>query len=131
MNAQKLLYWLLVIISVTTLISGIVQIFNPAFILRLISAEVTPTTGQLFGTVGMFMALFGGMLLQVLHSKRYVKPVFLWAGLQKIAASIAVPIGFCRHLFGPFGLGVAGFDLLSGILIFVYMAMLSREERAQ
>jgi len=131
MNAQKLLYWLLVIISVTTLISGVVQIFNPAFILRLISAEVTPTTGQLFATVGMFMALFGGMLLQVLISKRYVKSVFLWAGLQKIGASIAVPIGFCRHLFGTFGLGVAAFDFLYGILIFVYMAMAAREEDAQ
>ena len=127
MIPSKPLYWILVLISVTTLISGIVQMINPAFILRLISGEVTPTTEQCFGTVGMFMFLFGGMLLQVLASKQYVKPVFLWAGLQKIGASIAVPIGVCRHLFGPFALGVAAFDFLSGILIFVYMAMLSRE----
>lgn len=131
MNARKLLYWLLVLISVTTLISGSVQIVNPGFILRLISAEVTPTSEQCFGTVGMFMALFGGMLLQVLVSKAYVKPVFLWAGLQKIGAAIAVPIGVWRHLFGPFALGVAAFDLLSGILIFVYMGMAAREESTQ
>jgi hypothetical protein len=125
---QKKLYWLLVIISVATLISGIVQLLAPQFILRLISAEVTGTTEQCFGIVGMFMALFGGMLLEVLISKQPVKPVYLWAGLQKIGASAAVSIGVLRHLFSPLALGIASFDLLSGILIFVYLTMIAREE---
>src|SRR5271163_4071259 len=106
MNWQRLLYWLLVIVSVTTLISGVVQIFDPAFILRLISAEVTPTTEQCFATIGMFMALFGGMLLQVLLnpallSQQPPSTVFLWAGLQKLGASIAVGIGVSHRVFGP------------------------------
>ena len=54
-----------------------------------------------------------------------VTPVFLWAGLQKIGAFIAVGIGVFHEIFGPKSLIVAGFDLLSGILIFVYMKLAS------
>ena len=64
MTFEKLLYWLLVLISVATLISGIVQIFAPGFILGMISGEITPATRQCFATIGMFMALFGGMLFK-------------------------------------------------------------------
>jgi hypothetical protein len=130
MNFQKLLYWVLVLISITTLFSGIVQIFAPGFILGLIAGENTPATRQGFGTIGMFMALFGGMLLQVLLSHQMIQPVFLWAGLQKIGAFAAVGLGVTRHLFGPFALGVAFFDLLSGILIFVYMKIATSERSA-
>ena len=123
MNFEKFLYWLLVLISITTLISGVVQIFAPAFILALISAEITAATRQCFATVGMFMFLFGGMLLQVLLSRQMLPPVFLWAGLQKVGAFVAVAIGVMNHVFGPMALLVAFFDLLSGILIFVYMKL--------
>jgi len=130
MNVQKLLYWVLVLISVTTLVSGIVQIFAPAFILGLISAEITAATRQCFATVGMFMFLFGGMLLQVLLSKQMIAPVFLWAGLQKVGAFIAVGIGVMNHVFGPMAMLVACFDLLSGILVFVYMKLASSSTTA-
>lgn len=123
MNFEKLLYWMLVLISVSTLVSGIVQIFAPGFILGLISAEITLATRQCFATVGMFMFLFGGMLLQVLLSRQMIAPVFLWAGLQKIGAFVAVTIGVMTHAFGPTAMLVACFDLLSGILIFAYMKL--------
>lgn len=123
MNFEKLLYWVLVLISATTLISGIVQIFAPGFILGLIGAEITPATRQCFGTVGMFMALFGGMLLHGLLTRQMLTPVFFWAGLQKIGAFVAVGIGVMNHVFSPMAMVVAGFDLLSGILVFVYMRM--------
>jgi hypothetical protein len=127
MNFERALYWLLVLISISTLVSGIVQIFAPGFILGLIAAEITPATRQCFGTVGMFMALFGGMLLQVLFSGRMIPAVFLWAGLQKIGAFIAVGIGVLHHDFGPVAMAVASFDLLSGILIFIYMKLADPE----
>ena len=123
MNFEKLLYWLLVLISVTTLISGIVQIFAPGFILGLIGAEITPATRQCFATVGMFMALFGGMLLHGLLTRQMFPPVFFWAGLQKIGAFVAVGIGVMNHVFSPLAMAVASFDLLSGILVFVYMRL--------
>ena len=113
MNFEKLLYWVLVLISVTTVVSGIVQIFAPAFILGMVGAEITAATRQCFATIGMFMFLFGGMLLQVLLSRQMVRPVFLWAGLQKIGAFIAVGIGVMNHVFGATAMLVACFDLLS------------------
>jgi hypothetical protein len=130
MNTKTLLRWLLILISVATLASGLVQMVDPAFILNLISAQVTATTEQCFGIVGMFMTLFGGMLLQVLISGQPLAPVFLWAGLQKVGASAAVTLGVFRHLFSPLALGIAGFDLLSGILIFIYLMLLNRDGSA-
>jgi hypothetical protein len=132
MTWQKLLYWLLAIISVSTLISGVNQTIDPAFILRKISAEVTPNSEQCIGTIGMFMALFGGMLLQVLLNPTHLSqqppsPIFLWAGLQKLGASIAVGIGVSHGVFGRVALLVASFDLLSGILIFLYLRLLKRQ----
>jgi hypothetical protein len=131
MNFEKILYWLLVLISVATLISGIVQIFAPAFILTMISAEITAATKQCFATIGMFMFLFGGMLLQVLLARQMLAPVFLWAGLQKVGAFVAVAIGVMSHVFSPQAMLVASFDLLSGILIFVYMKMAASPASAQ
>lgn len=121
MNVEKLLCWILVLISVTTLVSGIVQMVVPAFILGMVGAEITAATRQCFAIVGMFMFLFGGMLLQVLISRQMITPVFLWAGLQKIGAFVAVGIGVMNHVFSPAAMLVASFDLLSGILIFAYM----------
>ncbi len=131
MNLQRLLYWALVLISLTTFVSGIVQIFVPAFILDLIAAEVTPTSKQCFATIGMFMALFGGMLLQVLLSGDLAIPVFLWAGLQKFGAFVAVAIGVAHNVFSPFAMFVACFDLISGILIFAYMKVASDQRSTE
>ena len=134
MNLQKSLFWplhwLLVLISISTVVSGIVQIFAPSFILGLVSAEITPATKQCFATIGMFMFLFGGLLLQVLLSRQIIAPVFLWAGLQKVGAFIAVGIGVFHQVFGPKSLLVAGFDLLSGILIFLYMKLAESQRSA-
>ena len=55
MKPSKILYWLIWLISLATLISGVVQMLNPAFVLGLVSAEITPTTKHLFAIVGMFM----------------------------------------------------------------------------
>jgi hypothetical protein len=131
MNFEKLLYWVLVLISATTLVSGIVQIFAPAVILGMVGSEITPATRQCFATIGMFMFLFGGMLLQVLLSRQVIAPVFLWAGLQKIGAFVAVAIGVMNHVFSPMALTVAGFDLLSGILVFAYMKIASNPVSTQ
>ena len=125
MNVEKVLYWMVFLISVTTIITGVVQLFAPAFILGLLSAEITATTRQCFATVGMFMFIIGGLLLQVLLSRQVVAPVYLWAGLQKIGAFIAVGLGVLNHVFGSQAMLVAGFDLISGIVVFLYIRRVS------
>jgi hypothetical protein len=134
MNLHKPLFWflhlVLYVIAITTLVSGVVQMVAPSFILGLISAEITTATKQCFGTIGMFMALFGGLLLHTLITRQMPSAVYLWAGLQKVGAFIAVGIGVFHQVFGPKALIVAGFDLLCGILIFVYMKVATSAARA-
>jgi len=126
MNSRHVLYWLLLIVAGVTVISGVVQLVKPGFVLGIVSAEATAASKHFFGIVGMFMALFGGMLTQVLLSKQPTAVVFVWAGLQKLGASAAVALGVLRHIFGPLALGISAFDLTSGILIFIYVGSLTR-----
>ncbi len=128
MSSRAPLYWLLLIISVATVISGVVQLVKPDFVLGIVSAEATPASEHFFGIVGMFMALFGGMLMQVLLSNQQPPVVFLWAGFQKLGASAAVALGVARHVFGPLALGISAFDLTSGFLIFMYLRTLTSQK---
>ncbi len=107
-------------IALITVISGLLQMVKPQWVLAVVGADITPTSRHFFGIVGMFMALFGSMLWQALFAKRpQPLPVF-WCGLQKLGASIAVGLGVFRDLFSWLALGVAGFDFLSCILILAY-----------
>ena len=113
------------LIAVLTLVSGIVQAVAPGWVLSLVHADVTPTTTQTFAIVGFFMALFGGLLWQSTAGD-FAIGVF-WSALQKVGASAAVFIGIHRAVFsGPMAAGVASFDGLSAILIFIYYAQLRR-----
>jgi hypothetical protein len=114
------LYKVLIAISAITVLSGLTQLIKPDFVLGVISGEATPTSMHFFAIVGMFMVLFGGAMLHALLSKKNHPVVVLWAALQKWGAFLAVGLGVLRHIFSPVALLVAGFDLLSGILIFLY-----------
>lgn len=114
------LYRVLLLISALTVGSGLAQFVRPDLILRVIGGETTPASVHFFGIVGMFMVLFGGMLLQALLTAGENSVAVLWAGLQKFGAAAAVGLGVAKGIFSPLALGVAGFDLLSGILIFAY-----------
>ena len=106
----------LVAIAAITVASGLTQIVAPGFVLDRLSVENTEATRQLFATVGMFMVLFGGMLIHALLDRAEHPIVVFWAALQKVGASAAVGIGVARGVFSGVALLVAGFDLLSGAL---------------
>jgi len=97
-----------------------VQMVRPALVLGVIDGESTATSRHFFGIVGMFMVLFGGAMLHALRSATHHPVVVLWAGLQKLGAFAAVGLGVWRGLFSWLVLGVAVFDLVSGLLIFWY-----------
>jgi hypothetical protein len=125
MTALRLLRGVLVFIAWATVASGLVQLVSPGLVLTFVGGDQAPASRHFFGIVGMFMVLFGGALAQGLGtdaSEPADRIVLLWAGLQKLGASAAVGLGVERSLFAPIALAVAGFDLLSGILIFVYRA---------
>ncbi|MEX0789565.1 MAG: patatin [Actinomycetota bacterium] len=114
-------------IAAITMVSGAAQLVLPGFVLDLLAAESTPTTRHFFAIVGMFMFLFGGMLLHGLRVSPRPDVILLWASLQKFGAAAAVGIGVGRGVFSALALLVAGFDLLSGALIFWYRSAAARK----
>ena len=125
---KKYLRFIILLISIATIVSGLVQVVAPAFVLNIVGGAVNPTTKHFFAIVGMFMFLFGGMLTQALYSESGNHAAVLWSALQKFGASIAVFIGITKGLFTLIAAAVASFDLLSGILIFVYLRSISNKQ---
>lgn len=75
------------------------------------------------------MVIVGALLLHALfHSADHPIVVF-WAAVQKLGASAAVGLGVLDHRFAALALAVAGFDLVSGILMFGYLARLRGAEQ--
>ncbi|MGO4144787.1 hypothetical protein AB4Y77_06845 [Paenarthrobacter sp. YAF11_1] len=110
----------LAVIAVITVLTGAVQVPFGGQVLQLIGADSTSETRQLFGTVGMFMVVVGGLLLHTLLNAVPAPEVVLWSGLQKTGAFGAVGIGVLNGVFAPLALMVAFFDLATGILLFIY-----------
>jgi hypothetical protein len=127
MKKKDFVYVLLILISAMTALTGAIQIVTPAFILRLLSAEVTPTSKHFFAIVGMFMVLFGGATLNALLSLVHHPIVIFWSALQKLGASIAVGLGVQRNVFASIALIVAVIDLLSGLLLLWYWKRIRQE----
>ena len=123
---DTLLRLALLIIGAITVVSGLAQLLAPGFVLTIIGGDTAPAAAQGFATVGMFMVVTGAMLVQDLWRRSGEPTVPLWIGVQKVAAAALVALGVLRGLFAPLALAVAGFDLVSGILAFVFVARLRR-----
>lgn len=120
MRAMDPLRWLIAAIATLTVASGVVQMLAPSLVLGLIGGEATAASAHFFGIVGMFMLLFGGALLHGIFSTPPQPVVALWASLQKFGAVAAVSLGVSKRIFSPLALLVAGFDLVSALLIIWY-----------
>ncbi len=117
---KKTLYCLLVLISAATIISGFVQMIIPSVVLGIIKGELTAGNLHSFAIVGMFMVLFGSLLLHALLSTKHHPVAVFWASIQKFGAFAAVAIGVSKGVFSLLAWAVALFDLASGVLIIVY-----------
>lgn len=104
-------------IAALTVVSGGVQLVAPGFVLDLVGGDSDDTSRHFFAIVGMFMVVVGGLLLHGLLQPPVPTYVALWCGLQKLGAAAAVGLGVANDIFGGLALLVAGFDLLSGVLI--------------
>jgi len=121
---KKLIRPVILFISVTTLLSGALQLINPRLVLNILGAETDAVSMQLFATIGMFMFLFGAMMIHALYDEEKNRVVIIWSGLQKIGASAAVFAGIFKGVFIPLAAIIAMFDLLSGLLFFYYIKTL-------
>jgi uncharacterized protein YjeT (DUF2065 family) len=119
---------IIVIISVITVVSGLAQLFMPGFVLGFIGAETAAPAAHFFRIIGMFMALFGGLLLHTVYNAAPDSTAVVWCALQKLGAAAMVGIAVQNGLFSAMALGVAAFDLLSAFLLFVYFNALRKHE---
>jgi hypothetical protein len=103
---------LLVGIGALTAATGTTQALVPGLSLRLLGGRDTPGSRHFLGTVGMFMVCTGGLLA----ARPRDPAVLMMTAGQKAGAAAAVSIGVKRGVMSPLGLGVAGFDALSGLL---------------
>jgi MFS-type transporter involved in bile tolerance (Atg22 family) len=110
----------LVAIGAITIVSGATQALVPGVLLRILKVEDTRATRQLFGTVGMFMVVVGGLMVDGLRRPSGAREVAFWAGAQKLGASAAVALGVSRSVFAKRALLVAGFDFASGLVALDY-----------
>lgn len=112
---------LVILISAVTVFSGILQVVRPEFVLGVIGAETTDTAAHFFAIIGMFMALFGAMMLHAVYSSYPNQAAILYASLQKLGAALAVGLGVISGIFSFMAIGVAVFDLFSGLLFLYYL----------
>jgi len=124
---NKYLSLIVVLISVITILSGLTQVVAPHVVLEIIGAEASPASSHFFRIVGMFMALFGGLMLHTLYSADTSPEAVFWCALQKIGAFVAVTLGVVGEIFNLLALSVAIFDLFSGLL-FLYFLRQRREQ---
>jgi len=120
MTPQRWLFYLVTAIGLMTIATGLTQVMAPGFVLGIVGAQSTAATRHFFALIGMFMALFGGALVHAMFARAEQPVVVLWAGLQKIGAVLGVGVGVVNAIFAPVALLVAGFDLLSCIIILAY-----------
>lgn len=125
---KKYIRLVILLISVATLFSGGMQAIAPAFVLNFVGAAVDVAMKQLFATIGMFMFLFGGMMIHALYHEDDNRVVVIWSAFQKLGAAIAVAIGITKGVFSPVAGMVAAFDFVSGILFFVYLRSLGTDK---
>ena len=116
----KLLPNLLLFIAMVTILTGLVQVVAAPVVLNFIGAETNRTSSYFFAIIGMFMVLFGGLLWQSLRRPQMGPVPVFWCGLQKLGAAVAIGLGVINGIFGTLAMAVAIFDLLSGVLIFIY-----------
>jgi len=119
---------IMVIISVITIASGLAQLLLPGFVLGFIGAETNLLADHFFRIIGMFMALFGGLLLHTVYNAIPGRTAVIWCALQKLGAAAMVGVAVWDGLFSQLALGVAAFDLLSALLLFSYFNYLRRYE---
>jgi hypothetical protein len=125
---KKYIGLIVIVISVVTILSGVVQLIAPAFVLKNVGIAATPVTDQLFATIAMFMILFGGVVIHGVYSAQKSSAIILWAAFQKLGAAIAVGIGIYHGIFNHMSGAVASFDFCSGILFLYYFKQLKANE---
>jgi len=109
--------WLLILVALITLLSGIGQLIIPDTALTFMGVNPLPETRYLFRLVSLLTALFGGALLHTALPRRYELTLLLWASLQKLLGAAAVVLAVLSGLIASPTLLIAGYDALAGVYV--------------
>jgi hypothetical protein len=123
---DALIRLLLIIIAAITVVSGLAQLLAPAAVLGFVARDTEALSAHLFATVGMFMAITGGMFLQSLLSRSKEPSIPFWIAVQKAAAAVLVGWAIYRGLFVWLAAGVAAFDAATALITFLFWSRLPR-----
>lgn len=124
---RKYVNLIVLFISLATFASGLTQLIMPSFVLKFVGGELTATTEHFFAIIGMFMTLFGGLMIQTVYSHETGYAPIVWSAIQKMGASIAVFIGILKGLFALQAGAIAVFDMASGIVFLYYLKVRKTE----
>jgi hypothetical protein len=124
---KKYINIIVVFIAVATLLSGLVQLVKPTFVMNIVGAENNGNSSFFFALVGTFMALFGGLMVHNVYSAKPQRASVFWSMLQKAVAFVFLSLGIAIGIFNLLAIGVALFDLFGAIAYVLYMRQLKDE----
>lgn len=108
---------LCVAVGVITAFSGFLLLLFPKTMLDLLDAGTTDPAPYLFGIVGIFMLLFGGLTVDACRRPDPAPVVLFWATIQKVAACIAMLVGVFTDVYGVVALVFVAFDGVSALIL--------------
>jgi hypothetical protein len=117
---------LLAIIAVSTVLTGLLLLLAPDWLLHFIAHDHTPLAAHFFATVGMFMVITGALFLQSLLARSREPAISFWIGVQKAAGAALVAWAVLRGLLIPLAYLVAGFDAITAVLVLILWRRLAR-----
>ena len=109
-------------LALLTIISGVMQLLNPARALAPMGADpatVGPAGMFHFGAIGALLVVFGGLLLHALLSSAPHAPVFLWVGAEKLAYAAMAAAGVANGIYGRQALLVTALDVVAATLCLI------------
>jgi hypothetical protein len=119
-NVRDRFWWALVSIGVLSVVVGLAQLLAPAYVLALVATETSPLSRHLVASLGMLVALFGGMFLYAIMDERPQHVAVLWTGIQKLGTATAVGLGVQHAAYIAPMVCFALFDLVAGVMIIGY-----------
>jgi hypothetical protein len=105
-------------VGAITAVSGLLVLAFPITMLHLLDAGTTDPAPYIFGVVGLFMLLFGGLLVDAARRPEPPPVALFWCFLQKVGASVAMLAGFITDVYGWLALLVAVFDGVSALVVY-------------
>ncbi len=112
--------WLLIVIAIITILSGLMQIILPETVLNTMGISPASETIYFFRIVSLLTGLFGAALLHTALSNQPDPIILLWASLQKLLGAAAVVLAVLNGLLASGALAAAGYDFIAGLFILWY-----------